>query len=155
MSDFVIEPISSLVQETLQLGATQLHGNPVETVIADSKPGYPCRLSLEDADEGEEIYLLSHSPFDSANPYRETGPIFVRKNAVPAALGVNELPQIALARSIVVRAYNSEGKMLAANPMETSQISQTIQKFLDDEAVEYIHLRAASCGCFLCSARRA
>ena len=107
MSDFIIEPVSSLVLQTLEQGATSLHGNPVETVTIDSNPGYPCRLSLEDARKGEEVYLFSHSPFTGANAYRETGPVFIRKNAVPAALGVNELPEIALARIIVVRAYNS------------------------------------------------
>jgi len=154
MSDFIIEPVSSLVLQTLEQGATSLHGNPVETVTIDSNPGYPCRLSLEDARKGEEVYLFSHSPFTGANAYRETGPVFIRKNAVPAALGVNELPEIALARSIVVRAYNSAGTMLAATPVETAEISATIQDLLDDESVECVHLRATASGCFLCSARR-
>ena len=155
MSDFIIEPIDSLVQQTLEAGATHLHGNPVETVIADASPGYPCRLSLQDARVNEEMYLFSHSPFSSANAYRETGPVFIRRDAIPASLEVNELPETAMARRIVVRAYNGAGRMLAATPAETTEISATIQDFLDDEAVEVVHLRATVSGCFLCEARRA
>jgi hypothetical protein len=155
MSDFLIEPISSLVQQTLQQGATQLHGNPVETVIADANPGYPCRLSLLDAQEGEELYLFSHSPFSAANAYRETGPVFIRKNAIPADLKINELPEVALARSVVVRAYDGAGSMLAARPVESGEVATTIREFFSDKAVENVHLRAIASGCFLCSARRA
>jgi len=155
MSDFVIEPISSQLQQSLLQGTDRLQGNPVETVVVDASPGYPCRISLQDAQVGEELYLFSHTPFTTASAYRETGPVFVRKNAVAASLNVNELPDIALARSIVVRAYDGAGTMLAASAAESGEIANTIQDFFRDEAVEFVHLRAAVSGCFLCEARRA
>ena len=155
MSDFIIEPISSPVHDSLKQGASEMHGNPVQKVIADSKPGYPCRLSLEDAEVGEELYLFSHAPFAAANAYRETGPVFIRKNAIPASLAVNELPDIALARSIVVRAYSAAGTMISATQAETREIANTIRLAFRDETVEFVHLRAVVTGCFLCEARRA
>ena len=155
MSDFIIEPISGLVQQSLPECTGPIEGNPVVTVTADGKPGYPCRISLQDAEVGEELYLFSHSPFSAANPYRETGPVLVRKNAIPASLDVNELPEIALARSIVVRAYSAVGTMLSATPTQSSEIVKTIQTVFEDKAVEFAHLRATATGCFLCEARRA
>jgi hypothetical protein len=155
MNDFVIETISGRLQQGLKQGVNQVLGNPVTTVVADAKPGYPCRLSLEDAEVGEELYLFSHSPFPMANPYRETGPVYVRKNAAPASLAVNEIPEIALARSIIVRAYSAAGTMVSASPAASDEIVATIRALFQDKAVEFVHLRAAVTGCFLCEARRA
>lgn len=155
MADFIIESLSSDLKEQLEQNIAKLHGNPVTTVIADGKPGYPCRFSLKDAKVGEALYLFSHSPFSMANPYRETGPVFVRKNAAPASLAVNEIPEIALARSIIVRAYSAAGTMVSASPAESDEIAATIRALFQDKAVEFVHLRAVVTGCFLCEARRA
>ena len=154
MSDFIIEPIASQVQQSLLTGPGRIEGNPVVTVTADGKPGYPCRISLQDAEVGEKLYLFSHSPFSTANPYRETGPVFVRKNANPAVLEKNQIPEVAKSRSIVVRAYDAVGTMVAASQAETGDIADTIKNFFAEEAVEFVHLRAVVSGCFLCEARR-
>ncbi len=155
MADFIIEPLSNELKEQLEQGTTELLGNPVTTVIADAKPGYPCRLSLEDAEPGEALYLFSHTPFSCANAYRETGPVFIRKNAKPAKLPINELPDVAYARSIIFRAYDSEGTILSASPAEAGDLSGTLGRLLDDKHVDFVHLRAVVSGCFLCKARRA
>jgi len=39
-------------------------------VTAGSKPGYPCRITLEDAEPGETLILLNHVSHDVATPYR-------------------------------------------------------------------------------------
>jgi hypothetical protein len=59
-------------------------------IIADANPGFPCRVSLEDAEIGERVILVNymHQPTDS--PYRATGPIFVREKAVQAKLQRSE-----------------------------------------------------------------
>jgi len=155
MSDFVIRPLAGELLEQLNNGTTVFNGNPVKSVRADASPGYPCRLSLKDAAPGEELFLVSHSPFTSANPYRETGPVFIRKNAQTAKLVANQLPEIVLARQVVVRAYDSTGTMLAAEPAQGSEAASQIRKFLADPEVEFVHIRAALSGCFLCEARRA
>ena len=154
MPDFIIEPISARWQQQLQQGTEQIENNPVIKVAADAKPGYPCRLSLQDAEPGEGLFLFSHSPFSTASPYRETGPVFVRENAKPAVLGANQVPEIAKARSIVVRAYDAGDMMVAARQAEAHEIADTIREFLRDESVEFVHLRAVVSGCFLCAARR-
>ena len=45
------------------------------------RAGYPCRVSLRDADAGEELILLNHVSHDVAGPFRTTYAIYVRKDA--------------------------------------------------------------------------
>jgi hypothetical protein len=49
----------------------------VRRVLATLKPGYPCRVSLADAEIGEELLLLSFEHQRAMSPYRSSGPIFV------------------------------------------------------------------------------
>src|SRR5207244_12139960 len=54
--------------------------------VADQKPGYPCRVSLVDAEPGERVILLPFEHHDVCSPYRASGPIFVREEARQADL---------------------------------------------------------------------
>jgi hypothetical protein len=47
--------------------------------FADERPGYPCRISLQDAQIGEELLLLPYTHQPANSPYHASGPIFVRK----------------------------------------------------------------------------
>ncbi len=50
--------------------------------VADAKPGFPCRVSLADAEPGETVILAhyEHQPADS--PFRASHAVYVRKDAV-------------------------------------------------------------------------
>ena len=47
--------------------------------VCDSQPGFPCRVTLEDAVPGERVLLVNyeHLPVDS--PYRASHAIYVRE----------------------------------------------------------------------------
>ena len=67
-----------------ELSDPELAAKGARRMIADANPGFPCRVSLEEAGIGERVILVNyiHQPTDS--PYRATGPIFVREEAVQA-----------------------------------------------------------------------
>ena len=44
--------------------------------VATESPGFPCRISLEDAKVGEELLLLPYVHQPASSPYRASGPIF-------------------------------------------------------------------------------
>jgi Protein of unknown function (DUF1203) len=55
--------------------------------IADARsPGYPCRVSLTDSNEGDELLLVNyeHHPVDS--PYRMRFAIYVRRGCYAARI---------------------------------------------------------------------
>ncbi|WP_331716765.1 DUF1203 domain-containing protein [Stenotrophomonas sp. MMGLT7] len=55
-------------------------------MVAAAAPGFPCRVSLEEARVGEELLLLHHMHQPAHAPYRAAGPIYVRRGAVAARL---------------------------------------------------------------------
>ena len=61
-------------------------------MTVDKFPGFPCRISLEDAEIGEEVILLPYQHHKTNSPYQASGPIFVRKNAKTSTLDINEIP---------------------------------------------------------------
>ena len=47
--------------------------------ICDSQPGFPCRVSLEDAAPGERVLLVNYEHLPVESPYRASHAIYVRE----------------------------------------------------------------------------
>ena len=138
----------------LQLSDPELAKHGARRMLVDANPGFPCRVSLEDAEIGERVILLNymHQPADS--PYRATGPIFVRVKAVEAKLGPNEIPAAVRRRTISVRCYDVEGLMKNAGVVEGRALEKTIADFFADDHIAYLHLHNAGAGCYSCRVDR-
>jgi Protein of unknown function (DUF1203) len=132
-----------------------LSRNNIRRVFATESPGYPCRVSLADAEVGEELLLLpfEHQPADS--PYKASGPIFVRKGAVEAGLEPGVIPDYVRSRLMSIRAYDEAHLMTDATVCAGGDTSATIQQMLSAVEVSYIHLHNAKRGCFSCTVNRA
>ena len=142
------EPLFLLSDEQLdELGAKRR--------IATESPGYPCRISLQDASVGEELLLLPYLHQPGASPYRASGPIFVRRGAKQRSLGVGEIPSYVSSRLMSVRAYDAAHMMVAAGVCEGVDTAQEIGKYFRNDQVDYIHLHNAKRGCFSCQVVRA
>ena len=124
-------------------------------MIADEKPGFPCRVSLVDAEPGEEVILVPFTHHEVTSPYRASGPIFVRVKAETAKLEVNEIPPLLRSRLLSLRAYDQGAMMVTAEIVEGDELEQYISRLFLDEQVEYLHVHNARPGCFNCEVRRA
>mgnify|MGYP000863725574 CR=1 FL=1 len=123
-------------------------------MIVDVKPGFPCRVSLVDAEPGEEVVLLPFIHHDVPSPYRASGPVFVRKNAETAYPAVNEIPQILQHRQLSLRAYDRAGMMVGASVAEGRDLRSALGLLFENQQVEYIQVHNAKPGCFNCTVRR-
>lgn len=52
-------------------------------MIADEKPGFPCRVSLKDAEIGEEVILLNYQYHFVNSPYKAMDPYLYEKVQLP------------------------------------------------------------------------
>jgi hypothetical protein len=145
------EPFSHL----FALSDAELAACNARRVFATTKPGYPCRVSLADADIGDELLLLPFEHQAASSPYRSSGPIFVRKAAVPGRLDAGVVPDYVRTRLISVRAYDSAHLMTDALVCDGTGAAAAIQAMFAREEVAYIHLHNANRGCFSCAAVRA
>lgn len=122
--------------------------------VADAKPGFPCRVSLADAEPGSEVILVNyeHLPVDS--PYRASHAIFVSAAAKPYdAVGV--VPPALRERLLSLRAFDARGIMLDADVADGAALEGLIARLLDRPGVEYLHAHFARRGCFAARIDRA
>jgi len=129
--------------ELAQLGAKRMR--------VDKKPGFPCRISLEDAEIGEEVLLFPFVHHAVASPYQASGPIFIRKGVEAARPGVNEIPGMLQHRLLSLRGYDKDHLMVAAAVVEGRDLAASIGQLFDNEKIEYLHLHNAKQGCYNCS----
>lgn len=124
-------------------------------VVVDEKPGFPCRVSLVDAEVGETVILIPFVHHDVASPYRASGPIFVRRLAETASPAVNEVPGMLRHRTLSVRAYDGAGMMMDAAVVNGTEIETPIRRLFADARVSYLHIHNAGPGCYNCRVVRA
>jgi hypothetical protein len=69
--------------------------NPIEHQVSDGV-GVPCRHCLQQVPKGQGYLILAHRPFETRNPYAETGPIFLcADDCAPAVPGPDLPPMLA------------------------------------------------------------
>jgi hypothetical protein len=155
---FRVSGISAeVLNEFRQLSDDELQERNVVRYTADRKPGYPCRVSLVDAEIGESLLLLNFGHLRSSSPYRSIGPIFVRESARETYVGVDKIPAVLRApgRVLSVRAYDRNDMLDGAAVIGTAEIDQSIQEFFAKRQVAYLHVHYAGPGCFACRVDRA
>lgn len=124
-------------------------------IDVESSPGYPCRVSLADAEIGERVLAINFVHHDVKSPYRSSGPVFVRQGAETASLDTNEIPEMLLKRMLSVRVYNANHIMINAQVINGESPEEILHGMFSDEQAEYIHIHNARPGCFNCSVLRA
>ena len=151
--------IQSLSPETFQplfdLTDAELVARGARRVFADAKPGFPCRVSLEDADVGEELVLVNHLHQPALTPYRASHAVFVRKAATSAASAHDSLPPALRGRLLSIRAFDGEGMLQDGDVGQDGAAIAVIERFLADPAVATVHLHSARMGCYMARAERA
>ena len=122
--------------------------------VADRKPGFPCRVSLEDAEPGERLILVPfrHQPADS--PYQASGPIFVRETARTTSLPADAVPALLRTRLLSVRAYDASHLMIDADTIDGRELESLLGRLFANERVAYAHIHFARPGCFACRVDR-
>ena len=138
---------------TLDDGALAAQG--AKRVVVDTKPGYPCRVSLADAEPGEVAILVPyrHQPADS--PYRASGPVYVRQGVTEARVPAGAVPELLRSRLLSVRAYDAADLMTNADVVDGRELEAAITRMFDDVSVSYLHVHFARPGCYACRVDRA
>ena len=115
--------------------------------VADAKPGFPCRISLTDADVGEEVLLINFEHLPTDSPYRSRHAIYIRRNEEHFD-AVDDVPIMLRTRLLSVRAFDDSGMMRAADVIEGAEIERVIAAQFADPDTRYLHIHFAKPGCF-------
>jgi len=137
------------------LAEDELRSRNATRMTAKSKPGYPCRVSLEDADIGETLILVNYAHLKTKSPYASTHAVFVREGAVRAQPAPGEVPTALSSRLLSVRAFNRDGFMVFADVVEGLDLARALDDVLEDSTVDFVDIHNARQGCFAARCVRA
>ncbi len=140
----------------LQAGSPDANAQPPERDISDGS-GVPCRHCLSDVAAGESFLILAHRPFPSAQPYAETGPIFLHAEPCERHGEGAEVPALFLSRpQALIRGYGKDDRIVygTGQVVPSAEIGAVARDLLAAPEVAYLHLRSASNSCYQCRIER-
>lgn len=118
------------------------------------KPGFPCRIRLDDAEVGEAVLLVNHVSHAVDNPYRASHAVFVAEGAGEPALYEDEVPPALDRRILSLRAFGGAGMMIDATLAQPGEAHEAIGALFADPRIASIHAHNAIRGCFAAKIER-
>jgi hypothetical protein len=135
-------PLFGLSDEALAERGIQRHR-------ADKPIGFPCRLTLRDAQPGETLLLLNYEHQPADTPFRARHAIFVSEQAEATARYVDEVPpSLAVRPYISLRAFDAAGMMVDGQVARGPELAGAIEAMLAPPEVAYLHAHYAGRGCY-------
>lgn len=144
------EPFADLIGQD----AATLANHGAMRVTATAKPGYPCRITLEDAEPGETLILLNHVSHDVATPYRSAYAIYVREAPGETGSFEDAVPPVFAHRPISFRAFDSAGMLRNAALALPGEADATIRALFESTEIAYLHAHNSAHGCFAAKVER-
>jgi Protein of unknown function (DUF1203) len=123
-------------------------------VTATTKPGYPCRITLDDAEPGENLILVNHVSHDVTTPYRSAYAIYVREAATESACFADALPPAFANRPMAFRAFDVNGMLRTAALALPGEADAKIRALFAQPEIAYLHAHNAAHGCFAAKVER-
>ncbi len=152
---FGVHPSMPEVAQMFNMGDLELSARNARRQVVETKPGTPCRVSLQDAKIGENVILVHYEHQQSQDsPYKASHAIFVRECAQQAFPGQNLVPQLFRHRLMSVRAFDKNHMMIDADAVEGFELETSINCMFENSDVEYLHLHNAKPGCYAASVTR-
>jgi hypothetical protein len=123
--------------------------------IADARtPGYPCRVSLTDSREGDELLLVNYEHHPVASPYRMRFAIYVRRGEETYE-AVGQVPEQLRARTLAVRSFDTDAMMVGWELIDGRHLIAGSERLLTDPRAAYLHVHFAAAGCYAARVTRA
>ncbi|WP_430390751.1 DUF1203 domain-containing protein [Dyella sp. 20L07] len=150
ISGLLAEPFAELFSLTDEA----LAARRAKRVIADRAHGYPCRISLTDAEPGQSLILLNytHQPADS--PFHSSYAIYIREGEQQYK-NVDAVPDQLRRRLLSVRSFDQHGMLRDADVAQGTALEPLIEKLFADDTVAYLHIHIARPGCYAARVDRA
>lgn len=132
---------------------SELAAHGAVRMIADASPGFPCRVTLDDAQPGEALLLVNHVSQDGG-PYHASHAIFISEGVGQAVRYVDRVPPALDRRILSVRAFDAPGMMIDAALAQPGEADATFRRMLANPTVDHLDAHNATRGCFAARVER-
>lgn len=136
------------------MSAEELVAANARRVDVTGKPGFPCRISLEDAEPGEQVILVHHVSHEAATPYRAAYAIYVREGVPQSAPFIDSIPPVFEGRPLAFRGFDEEGMLRGALLAMPGEADAKIRELFSRPEIATIHAHNAAYGCFAAKIER-
>jgi len=142
------EPFARL----FDLSDEELHARGAVRRIA--KGNSPCRVSLTDAQPGDELLLVNYEHHSVDSPYRMRFAIYVRRGEERYD-AIDQIPEQLHSRTLAVRAFDGNAMMVGWELVDGQETDNAIVRLLANHDAPYLHLHFAALGCYAARVDRA
>ena len=152
---FIVRGIATSEFDASRAGGPDANGQPALVRPAKGLAN-PCRHCLQLIPDGDETLVLSFRPFPTAQPYGETGPIFLHNRPCQRYDG-DALPSwFAHLQPAIVRGYDGDDwiRYDTGNVVDGRHLADECRRILSNDGVAYVHIRSRF-NCFQCRVDRA
>ncbi|NSX56643.1 DUF1203 domain-containing protein [Parasulfitobacter algicola] len=136
------------------LSDSDLRTQDARRVTANTTPGFPCRVSLEDANVGETLILMNYKHLNANSPYASTHAIYVRENARQAQPQPGNVPPVLENRLLSVRGFDHQDLMQYADVIQGGDLAEMLNEIFADMSIRFVDIHNAKPGCFAARATR-
>lgn len=145
---FIVTSLETPIANEMRTASRDAYGNALQPET-QTAPGNPCRHCLRRASPGERLVLFSYSPFETRNPYKEVGPIFVHADGCPRYTQTDRIPEDFRNRPITLRGYDAEQRIARVAVVVDGTTERRVEELLSDPGIAFVHARSFTHGCFL------
>jgi hypothetical protein len=114
----------------------------------------PCRVSLTDAQAGDELILVNYEHHAVASPYLMRFAIYVRRGEETFD-AVDTVPEQLRKRMLAVRAFDGDAMMVGWELVDGNELEGAIERLFADSRAVYLHVHFAAPGCYAARVARA
>jgi hypothetical protein len=133
----------SSIQKFLARRDCQITSDPADA----RNPGYLCRISLIDSNEGDELLL-------STSPYRMRFAIYVRRGEETYD-AVDQVPEQLRIRQLAARSFDRNGMMVGWELVDGQKLEGAIERLFADPTQHIFTIHYAAPGCYAARIDRA
>src|SRR5882724_263536 len=141
--------------DRIRRGGPDANGQPALVRVAEGLAN-PCRHCLGLIAEGDVKLVLAYRPFDEAQPYAETGPIFLHKDTCERYESEMLPAWFAYLQPAIIRGYDVDHwiRYDTGDVVAGTELAVACERILSDDMVAYVHVRSKF-NCFQCRVDRA
>ena len=119
---------------------------------------YPCRHCLQFIPEGKEMLVLAYRPFETPQPYAESGPVFLCADDCARWEGEGAPPVVLDSHEDrLVKGYSADDRIVygLGKIVPPAGVAARALSVLNDPRVAYVHVRSSTNNCYSCRIDRA
>jgi Protein of unknown function (DUF1203) len=131
-----------------------LYGFPAHRETATGRA--PCRHCLQlIRPQDEELILFTYDAFHGQGVWPSPGPVYIHAEACPRFAGNGSMPKEYHRQPLTLEAFGRNRERLGERRLEETDGQGTLEEIFANAAVQYVHVRSTTAGCYLFRVERA